>query len=128
MQVSCHGRGFPPIGREASRGSSVKSSNVRGVGMPVSDDATYQSAWNEAMRRVVIRDTTLLGYVAAAGTLIATSLQKQNGRPELALAVPFVTFVAGNIIAHHDFMIGRLNRYLRGFRAASENRELWHSA
>jgi hypothetical protein len=62
------------------------------------------------------RDTALLAYVATAGTLLATSLQKQNGRPELAIAIPFITFIVGCIIAHHDFMIGRLNRYLQDFR------------
>jgi hypothetical protein len=92
--------------------------------MPISDDATYQSAWNEAMRRVIVRDTTLLGYVGAVGTL----LFQGQGRPELALAVPFVTFVLGCSIAHHDFMIASLNGYLRGFQPKEPSTHLWHSS
>jgi hypothetical protein len=92
--------------------------------MPISDDATYQSAWNEAMRRVIVRDTALLGYVGAVGTLLFQSQQKA----ELALAVPFVTFVLGCAIAHHDFMIASLNSYLRGFQSKEPGTQLWHSS
>jgi hypothetical protein len=90
--------------------------------MPVNDDAAYQSAWNEAMRRVIVRDTALLGYVGAAGTLLVASQTK----PDLALGVPFVTLILGCVIAHHDFMIASLNGYLRRFQS-SGNTELWHS-
>jgi hypothetical protein len=91
--------------------------------MPVSDSAIYQSAWNEAMRRVIVRDTILGAYITAAGALTIAS----RASNELALGIPFLTFIAGCMIAHHDFMIASLNKYIRQFRPEDSGTTLWHS-
>lgn len=93
--------------------------------MGVSDDAAYQSAWHEAVQRVIVRDSILLGYVGVVGTILGTSLVN---KAKLAAAVPFITLFVACIIAHHDSVIGRLNRYLRSFVAEQKGTQLWHSS
>jgi hypothetical protein len=89
--------------------------------MPVMDSQAYQAAYGEAVARVVVRDTILLGYVAASGAILASQFAK-----DFVPAIPLLSLFAACMMAHHDSTISRLNGYLQEFEG-DNGRTLWHN-
>jgi hypothetical protein len=86
-------------------------------------ETLYKGAWDEAVSRVVARDRIMLAYVSLAATLLGVAA-KADGVSRLAVAVPYLTLVAGCLIAHHDLMISRLNSYMRQLAGTERT---WHT-
>lgn len=90
-------------------------------------DARFSGAWSEATARVIARDAIALGYVAGVATIIGFQ------KPELALAVPYLTLLVGALVCHHDIVISLLNAEMRTLvptvpqqsRAAWQHRLIW---
>jgi hypothetical protein len=102
------------------------------VEMPeINQDTTYTGAWQESARRVIARDSILLGYVAASSALLGFALRDaaNGGVPDLAHIIPFMTLAAAALVAHHDFVIAKLNRYLSKFDLRGDTSfRMWHQA
>jgi hypothetical protein len=72
--------------------------------------AMYASARSELIERIRLRDQVLLLFIGAAAALFGTSLSG-NGRPEILLALPFVSLGASLLVCQHNDIIGSLSRF-----------------
>lgn len=73
--------------------------------------ARYEAAYAQIGIRIVARENILIGYIAAAATLIGVAF----GSPELrklVLVIPYMAAAVALILSNHENVIRRLEGYL----------------
>jgi len=70
----------------------------------------YESARQEILLRIRLRDQILLVYLAISGTVLGISIRDSKDAPTL-LAVPFIALGAAILLAQHNLAIGWLGRF-----------------
>ena len=81
--------------------------------MSFSEIATshYESARTELIERIQLRDTVMLAYLGAIGTLFGVALATSVSR-DVLLIVPFLTVGAALIVSQHNSVIGSIGSFL----------------
>ena len=71
----------------------------------------YEAAYQQVNTRIAARETILIGYIAAAATLIGVSLGSPDLR-RIALVIPYMAAAVGLILFNHENVIMQLEEYL----------------
>src|SRR5258708_37848865 len=71
----------------------------------------YESARQELIERIRLRDNSLFVYLGAVGALFGTALAK-TAAGQILLVVPYLTLGAVFLMAQHHEVIGNLESYL----------------
>ncbi len=74
-------------------------------------EARYGSASNHLHTRIMAREYILIGYIAAATTLIGIAFGSQELR-RIALMLPFVALAVALILSNHENVIRQLEEHL----------------
>ncbi len=71
----------------------------------------YEAANQQMTIRIAARENILIGYIAAAATLIAVAFGSQEFR-QLALVIPYMAAAVAMILLNHENVIRQLEAYL----------------
>jgi hypothetical protein len=71
----------------------------------------YESARQELIQRIQLRDNVLLVYLGAIGTIFSVSLGT-TVKPEILLVIPYLALGASVIVSQHNAVIGSLGIFL----------------
>jgi hypothetical protein len=70
----------------------------------------YESARNELVQRIQLREQVLLFFVAGVATIYSVALGAGN-KLEILLAVPYLSFGTAVILSQHNSVIGALGHF-----------------
>jgi len=73
----------------------------------------YQSAAQQFVSRVQMRDNISLFFLAATGTIFGISFGRQTVDTESLLVIPYLAVACTPLIIHHNVMLGSLLSYLK---------------
>jgi len=71
----------------------------------------YEAAYQQVNTRIAARETILIGYIAAAATLIGVAFGSPDFR-KIALVIPYMAVAVGLILFNHETVIAQLEEYL----------------
>ncbi len=72
--------------------------------------ATYESARQELIQRITLRDHVLLVYLGAVGTILAIALGT-DARNDILMLIPFISLGAAVLVSQHNSVIGSLGDF-----------------
>lgn len=80
--------------------------------MPAGETArkNYESARNELVQRIQLREQILLFFVGGVATIYSVALGAEN-KLEILLAIPYLSFGTAVIISQHNSVIGALGHF-----------------
>ncbi len=81
-------------------------------------DIRYKGAWDETNMRTAARDQIILVYLMVSASFLAVAFKSAEWR-NIALIIPYMSFVVTLLQCHHDFIVYHLNKYL--FRMVEDN-------
>ena len=70
----------------------------------------YESARNELIHRIGLRDNILLVFLGAVATILGLALSKPDMK-EIMLTIPFLSLGASVLVSQHNSLIGALGEY-----------------
>ncbi len=70
----------------------------------------YESARNELVQRIQLREQILLFFVGGVATIYSVALGAEN-KLEILLAIPYLSFGTAVIISQHNSVIGALGHF-----------------
>ena len=70
----------------------------------------YESARNELVQRIQLREQILLFFVGGVATIYSVALGAEN-KLEILLAIPYISFGTAVIISQHNSVIGALGHF-----------------
>ena len=73
--------------------------------------ARYEAAYAQIGIRITARENMLIGYIAAAATLIGIAFSSPELR-RIALVVPYMAAAVALVLLNHETVIGQLEEYL----------------